>query len=83
MRNISQRNLIYQRAVVSDTEVDATHITIAVTNHVNYLVTWNLRHIANAAVRSRVQQVCSKAGCRTPLVICTPKELMEEGFGNR
>ena len=56
---------------------DAAHVGIAATNRVDYLLTWNLRHIANAAVRSRIERACRKAGYEPP-VICTPNELMEE-----
>ena len=55
---------------------DAAHIAIAVTNGVDYLVTWNFRHIANAAMRSRIEAVCRRANYRPP-VICSPSELME------
>jgi len=49
---------------------------IAVTNGVDFLVTWNPRHIANAAMRARIEQICRRAGYEPP-VICTPNELME------
>ena len=55
---------------------DAAHIAIAVTNGADYLVTWNFRHIANAALRSRIEHVCRQAGYEPP-VICTPNELIE------
>ena len=55
---------------------DAAHIAIAVTNGIDYLVTWNFRHIANAAMRSRIEDVCRRAGYDPP-VICTPSELLE------
>ena len=55
---------------------DAAHIAIAVTNGVDFLVTWNFRHIANAAMRAGIEQVCRQAGYEPP-VICTPNELME------
>ena len=42
-----------------------------------YLLTWNLRHIASAAARSRIERAGRKAGYEPP-VICTPNELMEE-----
>ena len=45
--------LIDLGAVRRDAVVDAAHIAIAVTNGVEYLVTWNLRHIANAAMREQ------------------------------
>ena len=55
---------------------DAGHIVIAVTNGVEYLVTWNCRHIANAKMRSQIEQVCQSASYQ-PVIICTPDELME------
>ena len=55
---------------------DAAHIAIAVTNGVDYLVTWNFRHIANAIMRSTIEDVCRAAGYEPP-VVCTPNELLE------
>ena len=55
---------------------DAAHIAIAVTNGVDFLVTWNFRHIANAAMRFGIEQACRQAGY-TPPVICAPNELLE------
>jgi len=58
-------------------EVDALHIAIAVTNRVDYLLTWNCKHLANAALRSRIERVCRARGY-DPIIICTPEELLEE-----
>jgi len=55
---------------------DAAHIAIAAINGVDYLVTWNFRHIANAAARARIEYACREAGYDPP-AICTPNELME------
>ena len=63
-------------AVPHNAAEDAAHIAIAVTNGIDYLVTWNIRHIANAAMRSRIERVCRLASYE-PVVICTPNELME------
>ena len=60
---------------------DAAHIAIAATNGVTYLVTWNFRHIANAAMRMRIEQACREAGYEPP-VICTPSELMGNDDGD-
>ena len=76
------RELIALRAVSPSAAVDAAHIAIAVTNRVHYLVTWNFRHIANAAMRSRIERVCRSAGYEPP-VICTPHELMEVSHGDQ
>jgi hypothetical protein len=56
--------------------VDAVHIAVAAVNEMDYLLTWNCRHIANAAVRGKIEETCSAEGLRAP-VICTPEELME------
>lgn len=56
---------------------DALHIAIAAVNGVQYLLTWNCRHLANAVLRPRIEAVCRKAGGVEPPVICTPYELME------
>ena len=72
---LAQR-LLDQAALPHTAAGDAAHIAIAVTNGVDYLVTWNFRHIANAAMRSRIEAVCREAGYQPP-VICSPSELME------
>jgi hypothetical protein len=72
--------LIDLGAVPRQAADDAAHIAIAVTNGVDFLVTWNFRHIANAAMRARIEQVCRQAGYEPP-VICTPNELMEANNG--
>ncbi len=40
-----------------------------------YLLTWNCAHIANAEIRSQLQEINAKSNVWTP-VICTPEELM-------
>lgn len=55
---------------------DAAHVAAAVTNGVDYLVTWNLRHMANAPVRLALERACRRAGYRQT-TICTPEELLE------
>lgn len=54
---------------------DALHIALAAVNGVSYLVSWNCTHIANAALRPRIEAVCRQAGFEPP-VICTPRELL-------
>lgn len=73
--NLTQK-LLNQGAVPHTATEDAAHIAIAVTNGVHYLVTWNFRHIANAAMRSQIERVCRQSGYEPP-IICTPNELME------
>ena len=70
------RLLLSRGAVPPNASDDATHIALAATSGAEYLVAWNLRHIANAAMRSRIEQTCRHAG-HAPAIICTPSELME------
>jgi hypothetical protein len=56
--------------------VDAFHISVAAVHGVEYLLTWNCKHIANAALRLRIEKVCRNLDYEPP-VICTPQELME------
>ncbi|MFO0791535.1 MAG: type II toxin-antitoxin system VapC family toxin [Pirellulales bacterium] len=55
---------------------DAAHIALAVVNGMDYLISWNCRHIANAHLRSKIDAVCESFGYATP-GICTPEELLE------
>ena len=77
---LTQR-LLARGAVPRQAAADAAHIAIAVTNGVDYLVTWNFRHIANATMRLQIERVCRQAGYE-PSVICTPNELMEVGHAD-
>lgn len=70
------QQLLKLGAVPRQAADDAAHIAIAVTNGVDYLVTWNFRHIANAVMRAKIEQVCRQMGCEPP-VICSPNELLE------
>lgn len=54
---------------------DAAHITIAAVNNIDYLLTWNCSHLANAQIIRRVSVICNSEGYSMP-VICTPEELM-------
>jgi hypothetical protein len=54
---------------------DSAHIAIAAVHRIDYLVTWNCRHLANAQIASKIREVCDRLSKRMP-VICTPEELM-------
>ena len=56
---------------------DSLHIAIATVNGMDYLLTWNCTHIANATLRGRIEMVCRDCGYEPP-VICTPEELLKE-----
>ena len=69
--------LISEHAVAGEAAIDAVHVAVAVVNGMDYLVTWNCTHIANAALRGKIEKTCRQAGFQAP-IICTPEELLEE-----
>ncbi|MBD2770900.1 type II toxin-antitoxin system VapC family toxin [Iningainema tapete] len=56
---------------------DAIHIALATVNSLDYLLTWNCKHIANAQIQKKLLEICSDFGYTLP-IICTPYELMGE-----
>lgn len=54
---------------------DALHVAVAAIHAVDYLLTWNCKHLANAQIARRIALVCESLGHRMP-IICTPEELM-------
>jgi len=69
--------LIKKGVIPREAPEDALHISIAVVNGIDFLLTWNCKHIANAKMRSKIEQVCLSCGYG-PIIICTPEELMED-----
>jgi predicted nucleic acid-binding protein len=69
--------LIQDGALPQNAVADALHIAIATLNGVDYLLTWNFKHLANATMRYKIEGVCRLLGFEPP-VICTPQELLEE-----
>jgi len=55
---------------------DAFHIAVAVIYELDYLLSWNCTHIANAAIQGRIKTICRSRGYEPP-IICTPLELLE------
>ena len=56
---------------------DAAHIAVAAVHGLDFLITWNCVHIANASIARAVAKICGQYGWECP-GICTPEELLEE-----
>ena len=69
-------DLVRRGALPEKAADDAVHIAVTVTNGLDYLMTWNCKHIANAAMRSKIEEVARLRGYG-PIIICTPEELLE------
>ena len=59
----------------SRADVDALHIAVAAAHEVDYLLTWNCKHIANPSFRRIIDDVLMAAEIPPP-IICTPQELI-------
>jgi hypothetical protein len=71
------RQLIEHTPLPEKASVDALHVVTETVNGMDYLLTWNCRHIANATLRNAMADVCREAGYEMP-IICTPLELIQE-----
>jgi hypothetical protein len=56
---------------------DAAHVAVSAVHAVDYLLTWNCKHLANAQIARRIEVACERLGYKMP-IICTPEELMGE-----
>ena len=68
--------LIARGSLPVKAEIDAYPIAVAAVHGMEYLLTWNCTHIANAVMRPKIESLCREFGYEPP-IICTPQELME------
>ena len=68
--------LLDGKAVPKEFPDDALHIATAALNEMDYLVSWNFRHITNAQTIPIVKRICEENGYKCP-EICTPQMLQE------
>lgn len=67
--------LIQKVPLPEKAKIDALHIAVATLGGMDYLLTWNCAHIANAILRPKIEAICRELGYEPP-TICTPQELM-------
>lgn len=71
------REILRQGGMPAQAYVDAVHVAVAAVHGLDYLLTWNCSHIANATMRGKIEAICRATGFEPP-VICTPVELVKE-----
>ena len=69
--------ILATRIIPRKAATDAAHIAVAAVHGMDFLVTWNCSHIANATNARALSLLCSERGYVCP-VICTPEALMGE-----
>ena len=67
--------LLASGLIPGKTAADAAYLAVAAVHGMDFLLTWNCRHIANAMTVDRIREFCAEAGFPAP-VFCTPCELM-------
>lgn len=67
-------NLIAAKALPSNCVEDAMHIAIAAVQEIDYLLTWNFKHINNAETKSLIAKIVATNGYVCP-IFCSPEEL--------
>ena len=74
------KGLVAAGIVPARASEDALHISIATVHFVDYLLTWNFRHIANPEIQARIAEHFQQQGLLLPF-ICTHDELLGDENG--
>ena len=69
------KGLVREGAVPAKALNDALQVAVSAVHGVDFLLTWNFRHLDNANTKPMMRSVCARYGCRCP-EICTPRELV-------
>ena len=77
--NVIAKGLLERQIIPIKAAEDAIHIAIASVHAIDYVLTWNCKHLANPKNWWRVSEVVSNLGFR-PSIICTPEDLL--GYEN-
>ena len=72
---ISLARILTDEVIPPKAVEDALHIAVATIHGMDYLLTWNCKHIANAEKEHAIAAVCRSSNFEPP-IICTPEELM-------
>ena len=68
------KRFLEESAIPASSPEDALHIALATVHGMDFLLTWNFRHINNAEIKTRIRNIIEAAGYESP-VICSPEEL--------
>ena len=72
--------LVQRGLVPPQVAEDALHIAIAAAHGVDFILTWNFKHIANPTMQYRIAGFLDEINLALPF-ICTPEELLGEDDG--
>lgn len=70
------RRYFEKMSIPERARIDAFHLAMASAYEMDYLLSWNCRHIASAQVQKMTQRMNDELEIQTP-IMCTPEALME------
>ena len=70
------RLFVNERVMPGPLEGDAVHVATATIHRTEYLLTWNVKHLANPNKRVHLMRVCLRVGVAPPEII-TPINIWE------
>jgi len=68
--------LLAGKAIPETEPRDAAHIALATVHEIDFILTWNFKHILNPHTQHLIRQVCTDHGYEVA-TICTPEQLTE------
>ena len=72
------QKLVERKIIPEKAAEDGLHIATSIIHNMDYLLTWNCKHIANPEIQRNIAQYLDEVGLYLPF-ICTPEELLGEG----
>jgi hypothetical protein len=67
---------LFEKAIIPAKAIeDALHISVSTLHHVDFLLTWNCRQLANPMIQEKIADYLEPLGLFLP-IICTPEELL-------
>ena len=71
------KEILRQNVLPPKATLDAFHIATTAVHEMDFLLTLNCKHIANAFIFRRIEKICAAFGYEPPIV-CTPQEILEK-----
>lgn len=60
-------------------EGDAIHVAVCAVHRIEYLVTWNQKHLANPNKRTHLTVVCARSNFPAPQIVTPDLLVVENG----
>ena len=71
------KEILRQNVLPPKATLDVFHIAATAVHGIDFLLTLNCKHIANAFIFRRIEKICTEFGYEPPIV-CTPQEILEK-----